>query len=651
MPATIRKLASPNDRLIALWAKRSADQAVVSVPSELQEVRRYFATVSDVRSADGAAGEPDGCIRAVISTNEIDLYGTIVEPTGAILDGYQRNPVLLWAHGQDNAIGTTPIGEVPRLYPGQSAIEAAVRFYDSEPGKTIGERYARKECRGFSIGFVPLSIKCEQVDGREVVRFVSWRLVELSAVSIPANQSALARSGLEVVDRFLTGCETASAAGEDLATYVVRSLAEVEQEPAVPAAVVPPVVPASVVGAGENPAVVRTVADNQPATPVVEERTCLSVDIELGDANPADVLAGLQTMMDGLAMGPADAAEADAAEADAPAAEVEAAPVSTAADEPRALVDWTGNFSVDAECRAAAPEALPLMAGLTVLSGASQIRLWVHHRAADGAVSWPALAASMADLIGRAHDLTPEQIGEGYDHLAAHYRELGIDPPEARPHTEGECYDLALAGRCALLDGDTELMYSRSETIDGVVVPVFRDIATGAEVAFAPPADGRFTDSALWGQRQLPQKPVGLEAVLERLARTQEALVEVHEQRAGAEFSRRNRDRIVNLATTLDSIGRSLLAVRKQCVTASGQLRALVESAEADGNRSLNGDAPGGRDSGSVSNAPAVVPGGRQLMPGAGPDPSVRAVVRARRARVLAGTGGIAVHVPESEAV
>lgn len=635
MPAAIMPTNQTEKRLRELWEVRNAGVASLPVPEKLAQVRRYFATVSDLSPESRAAGDGEsgdsGAMRVVITTSNVDLYGTIVDSAGAVLDGFQRNPVLLWAHGMDQSIGQTPIGEVPRLYLFPDRIEADVRFFDSDPGRSIGERYARKECRGFSIGFVPVSYAIEAIDGVDVLRFTKWRLIELSATSIPANQDCLARAVDPSVDAYLGDCfERAAAASLPVDQYMVRSINE------------------QLAGTGS---VVQTVANraagDQPAgSPAAEQRATVSVEVEMDDVEPSAVLAAVQALADGAGLTPEDEADADAAAADAETGtNGGAGQMSTAADRGLA-VDWSGLYDLRSECSAASPEQLDAMAAIVLTRPASSgrsvevVRMWPHHRAADGTVSWLALAASMGDLISRAHDLTAEELAAAYNHLEAHYIELGVEPPEPRPHTEGEAFDVALSGRCAFIEGERAFLFVRSEDRGGVTVPVFRCTTNGEEVAFSPPAEGRFTNHTLWGQRQLPARPEGIEAVLERLAVAQEQILALHEQRAGQEFSRRNRQAIQQLAASLEGIGKSLAVTRKQCLTAAASLRALVSEGQDGGenDRSLNGDGDAGRDSSAGSE-----PASNQVRPlCATPDQATRDLVAARRRRTLAGISNLA---------
>src|SRR5580704_4075519 len=127
-----------NRTLAEAFKKRGAiDPAIV--PDELAGKRHYLATAAEVREMT----EEDGLveIEAVINTDEVDRYGTIVDPAGCITENYLKNPVLLWAHGCDFAagIGTMPIGEVVSLQMSGSQIIARIRFFDTKSGSEIGE--------------------------------------------------------------------------------------------------------------------------------------------------------------------------------------------------------------------------------------------------------------------------------------------------------------------------------------------------------------------------------------------------------------------------------------------------------------------------------------------------------------------------------
>ncbi|HEX72845.1 MAG TPA: hypothetical protein ENN65_05985 [Candidatus Hydrogenedentes bacterium] len=66
----------------------------------------------------------------------------------------------------------------------------------------------------------------------------------------------------------------------------------------------------------------------------------------------------------------------------------------------------------------------------------------LHHRAQDGAVVWRGVAIAMGVLLGARGGLpgVPTKVKkEAYAHLAEHYRQFGMTPPEPRLAYDGEC--------------------------------------------------------------------------------------------------------------------------------------------------------------------------------------------------------------------
>lgn len=139
--------------------------------------------------------------KATITTDSIDRDGEVVVPQGMNSKNYERNPVLLWNH--DTA---QPIGKAISLRRGESAIEAEFEFA-ARPADFNGDWFpdyirglvAAKVLRSVSIGFMPLDGGTRQASKADIDRygpgvnrvFNKWQLLEVSIVSVPANQDAL----------------------------------------------------------------------------------------------------------------------------------------------------------------------------------------------------------------------------------------------------------------------------------------------------------------------------------------------------------------------------------------------------------------------------------------------------------------------------
>jgi HK97 family phage major capsid protein/HK97 family phage prohead protease len=123
----------------------------------------------------------------IASTPSTDRMGDIVEPKGAQF----KLPIpLLWQHDSRQ-----PIGWIHRAKVTDAGIEVEGEIADIAEEGSLRERLREawhslkiKLVRGLSIGFNP--IEMAEIKGTWGYRFTKWEWLELSAVTIPANQDA-----------------------------------------------------------------------------------------------------------------------------------------------------------------------------------------------------------------------------------------------------------------------------------------------------------------------------------------------------------------------------------------------------------------------------------------------------------------------------
>jgi len=160
-------------------------------------VRKLFLMPPEPEPAPADDGE-DELIRFTITTNALDREKDIVAIDGWDLANFEKNPVVLWGHGNDEP----PIGRAMRTYREGDALKSEVKFVPADV-PIYGPRAEgiRQMCRrGFlhatSVGFRPLEFRIaeDRDDGESwfpPIDFLRQELMEFSVVSIPANPEAL----------------------------------------------------------------------------------------------------------------------------------------------------------------------------------------------------------------------------------------------------------------------------------------------------------------------------------------------------------------------------------------------------------------------------------------------------------------------------
>lgn len=148
---------------------------------------RIFDTVTR-----GASGGADASI--TISTRSIDRDGDILEPEGAVMDAYRRNPVVMFAHGRPGLASDTaalPIGTTTRfeIKPG-AGIVAEWRWLKGDPlADRVRNAFDQGVLRGASVGFIPIA--SEPMPDGIGRRYTKWEVTEWSLVPIPSNREAV----------------------------------------------------------------------------------------------------------------------------------------------------------------------------------------------------------------------------------------------------------------------------------------------------------------------------------------------------------------------------------------------------------------------------------------------------------------------------
>ena len=129
----------------------------------------------------------EGKLEAIVSTDDVDRHGEIVDIDGISLDNYEKNPVVMWAHDYS----LPPIAktlEIKKVKKGKKMLLVAVMEFAttiSDLAREVYNLYKGGFLNTFSIGFIP------DYDAIQENRYLKSELLEYSAVPIPANPNAL----------------------------------------------------------------------------------------------------------------------------------------------------------------------------------------------------------------------------------------------------------------------------------------------------------------------------------------------------------------------------------------------------------------------------------------------------------------------------
>ncbi len=138
--------------------------------------------------------QDSGTFEVVISTNDVDRQGEMVDQRGLDLTFYKQNPIVLWAHDYSSL----PIGVADSIEQQDNKTIAKGRFAPTEFAQQVRKLYDLKMVRATSVGFIP-----KEMEGNIITKS---ELLEFSFVPVPANPHALslAKSAELNVDELVT---------------------------------------------------------------------------------------------------------------------------------------------------------------------------------------------------------------------------------------------------------------------------------------------------------------------------------------------------------------------------------------------------------------------------------------------------------------
>jgi HK97 family phage prohead protease len=151
--------------------------------------KRFTGKIKSVTNDFETKSAPNGDMQIAgwASKPVIDRYNEVVDAQAfeGTLEGFAKNPIMLFGHDPKQPIGTFPKLELRSdgLWVG------GVIGHGFEPADTVRKQVEQKILRTMSIGFREL--KRGVMDKAGIYHITSLELLEISIVSIPANQDAL----------------------------------------------------------------------------------------------------------------------------------------------------------------------------------------------------------------------------------------------------------------------------------------------------------------------------------------------------------------------------------------------------------------------------------------------------------------------------
>jgi HK97 family phage prohead protease len=132
------------------------------------------------------------------SVEKRDRDNDIIMIDGIEMSNFEKNPVFLAAHDDRRP----PVGKVvawrKATIDGSKCLEIDVEFADTEAGREYQKLYDGGFMNAVSIRFIPAADGYKYNDGASGFDVFKCELVEVSAVSIPANQYALIKKSWDI---------------------------------------------------------------------------------------------------------------------------------------------------------------------------------------------------------------------------------------------------------------------------------------------------------------------------------------------------------------------------------------------------------------------------------------------------------------------
>lgn len=167
---------------------------------------RRFLTIDEARAeaggpfaSDGRAFEvlPDRCIRYAFSDATVGRDMHTIAPDAWVLDNFNRNPVFLWAHQDDEL----PVGRVEDLTTERGRLVGLVRYAEHDFAETVYQLVKGSFLNATSTGWLPLEYRAANDRKRPGgLDFTRVELLEISQVPVPALPTALVTARKQGVD-------------------------------------------------------------------------------------------------------------------------------------------------------------------------------------------------------------------------------------------------------------------------------------------------------------------------------------------------------------------------------------------------------------------------------------------------------------------
>lgn len=161
----------------------------LGVPVDDVEFIRKGLTADDVRFDEG-----EQAVITTITTGAVDRDMEIVDPSGAVLDDYLKNPVVMFGHDYHQL----PIGKNLWVKQDGNKLIAKTQYANTPFAQEVYNYRKGGFPLAQSIGFIPMKWEDlgDESDERKTTgarrKYTAWKLLEYSDVPVPSNPEAIA---------------------------------------------------------------------------------------------------------------------------------------------------------------------------------------------------------------------------------------------------------------------------------------------------------------------------------------------------------------------------------------------------------------------------------------------------------------------------